>query len=335
MNKTADYRLVNGVIFGLLSLAAFTAAFLLGSSGISIGALIALIKGQAAPSVSTIFFQLRLPRALLAYISGGALSISGACMQGMFKNPMADSYVVGVSSGAALGATVALSLGFTYSFIGFGAVTICAFIGGISAIFVVYSIAQIRGRMTIFSLLLSGVAISSLCSALIYCMMIIFRDKMEHIVMWTMGSFTSASWEKLSIAGPLMLAACLLCGFYARDLNILLQGDEAARHLGVNTPAVRRNLLILTSVAAASAVSVSGIIGFVGLIVPHILRIVYGPDHKRLLPLSFFGGGIFLLMADTLARLIMDSQEIPVGVITALIGVPFFLFLLRRGRKVA
>ncbi len=335
MNQTTDRRLLTGIIFFLLSLGAFIAAFLLGSSGISIGALIALLKGQAEPSVYTIFFMLRLPRALLAFISGGALSISGACLQGMFKNPMADSYVVGVSSGAALGATIALSLGFTYSFFGFGAVTIFAFIGGIGAIFIVYSIAQIKGKMTIFSLLLSGVAISSLCSALIYCMMIIFRDKMEHIVMWTMGSFTSSSWEKLSVAGPLMLAASLLCGFFARDLNIMLQGDEAARHLGVNTPAVRRNLLILTSVASATAVSVSGIIGFVGLIVPHILRIIFGPDHKRLLPLSFFGGGIFLLLADTLARLVLDNQEIPVGVITALIGVPFFLFLLRRGRKTA
>jgi len=157
---------------------------------------------------------------------------------------------------------------------------------------------------------------------------------MEHIVMWTMGSFTSASWDKVGIAVPAMLAASLLCMFFARDLNIMLQGDEAARHLGVDAGRVRRTLIVLTTIAAASAVSVSGIIGFVGLIVPHMLRLVLGPDHRALLPLSFLGGGIFLLIADTLSRLALPNQEIPVGVITAIIGVPFFLFLLRRGRRV-
>lgn len=335
MKKQVTKTALLSIIMFVLGALAFLTAFFFGSSGVSFRELIAFIRGSADASVYTIFFNLRLPRALLAFVSGGALSISGACLQGMFKNPMADSYVVGVSSGAALGATIALVFGFSISWLGFGAVTVFAFLGGIGAIFFVYSIAKIKGKVSTFSLLLSGIAISSLCSALVYCMMIIFRDKMEHIVMWTMGSFSSSSWDKVKVAVPVMIVASLLCSLFARDLNIMLQGDETARHLGVNTGRVRRNLLILTSVAAASAVSVSGIIGFVGLIVPHMLRIISGPDHKKLLPLSFFGGSIFLLVADTLARTVLDSQEIPVGVITALVGVPFFLYLLKRGRKTA
>lgn len=316
-----------------LGIGALLVAFLLGSSGISFSELIALMGGTAQKSVSTIFFDLRLPRALLVLISGGALAISGACLQGMFKNPMADSYVIGVSSGAALGGTIALAFSGALAFLGFGAVAICAFAGALLAVFTVYRLARIKGKVSTFSLLLSGIAVSTLCSALVYCIMILFRDKMEHIVMWTMGSFSSASWDKVTIAVPAMLVASALCLLYAKDLNIMLQGDEAARHLGVDSARVRRNLIIITTVASACAVSVSGIIGFVGLIVPHTLRILLGPDHRRLLPYSFFGGGIFLLICDTLARIVLNGQEIPVGVITAVVGVPFFLFLLRRGKK--
>ena len=317
-----------------LGIAAFLAAFLLGSSGISFSELTDVIGGTAEKSVGIIFFSLRLPRALLAFSSGGALSISGACLQGMFKNPMADSYVIGVSSGAALGATIALAFGTTLAFLGFGAVSILSFLGALLAVLFVYRLSRIKGKVSTFSLLLSGIAVSALASALVYCLMILFRDKMEHIVMWTMGSFSSASWDKAFIALPVMIGASALCLLYAKDLNIMLQGDEAARHLGVDSNGVRRNLIVITTIAAAAAVSVSGIIGFVGLIIPHILRLILGPDHRTLLPYSFFGGGIFLLLADTLARTLLDSQEIPVGVITALIGVPFFLYLLRKGKKV-
>ncbi len=317
-----------------LGIAAFAAAFLFGSSGVSLSGLIELINGTAENNVSIIFFNLRLPRALLAFASGGALSIAGACLQGMFKNPMADSYVIGVSSGAALGATLAIAFGGSMAFLGFGTVTIFAFIGALLSVFIVYNLAKIKGKVSTFSLLLSGIAVSALASALVYCVMILFRDKMEHIVMWTMGSFSSPSWEKVAVVLPVMIVSSALCLFYAKDLNIMLQGDEAARHLGVDSAKVRRSLIIITTLAAAAAVSVSGIIGFVGLIVPHILRLIIGPDHRKLLIYSFFGGGIFLLLADTLARILLDGQEIPVGVITAVIGVPFFLYLLRRGKKV-
>ena len=322
-----------GIIVLMVGIAALALAFLTGSSGISLKALISLLGGQEDAAASTIFFSLRLPRALLALAVGGALSVSGASLQGMFKNPMADSYVVGVSSGAALGATVALTLTFSLPFISFGTITLFAFLGGLAAMFTVYNLARIGGKVSTFSLILSGIAITSLSSALIYCLMIIFRDKMESIILWTMGSFSATGWTEVSIGLPVMLVSSALCWLYSRDLNIMLQGDEAARHLGVNTAAVRRNLLIFASIASAAAVSVSGIIGFVGLVIPHVVRILSGPDHRTLIPLSFISGGVFLLLADTLARNIISGQELPVGVITALVGVPFFLYLLRKGRK--
>ncbi len=335
MNQTNAKKVrLTWIVMVPLGIIAVVSAFLFGSSGVSLSELLALINGSAQPYTATIFFSLRLPRAILALVSGGALGISGACLQGMFKNPMADSYVIGVSSGAALGATIALAFGSALAFLGFGAVSLLAFLFALASVSVVYRLAKVHGKVSAFSLLLAGVAVSTLCSAVVYCIMILFRDKMEHIVMWTMGSFSSASWDKVFVSVPAMLVSSVLCLLFSRDLNIMLQGDEAARHLGVDAGKVRRGLILLTTVATASAVSVSGIIGFVGLIVPHIMRLILGPDHRLLLPVSFVGGGIFLLIADTLSRIVVESQEIPVGVITALIGVPFFLFLLRRGRGV-
>ncbi len=313
-----------------LGAAAFVSAFMFGSSGISLPELMALISGDAQQSTYTIFFDLRLPRALICFVSGGALAICGTCLQGMFKNPMADSYVIGVSAGSAFGAAIAFAFSSYFSFLGFGVVSLFSFFGAILAVAAVYRLAKVYGRISVTSLLLSGIAVSTLCTAFVHCLMIMVRDRMEHIVMWTMGSFSSSSWEKAIIVVPVMLAASALCLPFSRSLNILLLGDEDARHLGVNADNVRRILILLTTIAASAAVSASGIIGFVGLIVPHMLRLLAGPDHKRLLPLSFLGGGIFLLIADTIARVLLKNQEIPIGIITALIGVPFFIFLLRR-----
>lgn len=318
-----------------LTFGAFIIAFLVGSSGTGIKDLYAIIfnTGDAGIAASTIFFKIRLPRSILAYLSGGALSIAGATLQGMFRNPMADSYLLGVSSGAAFGATIAIALGLGTALLGYGTITVFAFAGALLSMFMVYNIARVKKKTSIFSLLLSGIAISAFLSSIIYSIMIIARDKMEQIVMWTMGSFASATWDKLIVSGPVIVVFSAICLLYAKDLNIMLHGDEAARHLGVNTQRVRRNLLVVSTICAAATVSVSGIIGFVGLMIPHTLRLLIGPDHRSLLPFSFFGGGVFLLLADTIARIVIPLQEVPVGVITALCGVPFFLFLLRKGRK--
>ena len=323
------------IILFVLSIISFLAAFLLGSSRVSAKELIAIFNNTAPKSTYIIFFNLRLPRALLSFITGGALSISGACLQGIFKNPMADSYVLGVSSVAALGATIAIAFGLDIAFLGFSAVAIMAFIFALVIILIVYSISKINGKISSFTLLLSGVAMSSLCSAFMFAIMIAFRDKMENIIMWSMGSFSSATWEKLYVGAPVMLITSALCLLYSKDLNIMLQGDEAARHLGVNPDRTKKSLIVITTISVAAAISISGVIGFVGLIIPHIIRLIIGPDHRKLLITSFFAGSVFLLLCDTLARIILYKHEIPVGVITAFVGVPFFLYLLRNGRKLA
>ena len=321
------------VALALLGVAAFACAFLFGSSGISLSDLADVWAGKARESVFIIFFRIRLPRAILCFFSGGALAISGAVLQGMFKNPMADSYVIGVSSGAALGAAVAMAFSVQLAFLGFGAVQVFAFLGALAAVFTVYRLARVHGKVSMFSLLLAGIAISTLSSALVYCLMILFHEKMESIVMGTLGSFSSASFEKVYFSVPILLIGSAACLFFSRDLNILLQGDEAARHLGIEAAKIRRILLFLTTLIVSTVVSVSGIIGFAGLVVPHMIRMIIGPDHRRLLPLSFIGGGVFLLLCDTIARTVSKNQEIPIGVITAMIGVPFFLFLMRTSRR--
>lgn len=317
----------------LLSAAGFVASFFLGSSGVSVKEFAGLLQGNATAAQETIFLQLRLPRALLAYTVGAALAVAGCSLQGVFKNPMADPFVLGISSGAALGATIAMAAGLGITAAGIGGTTFFAFLFALIAIFVVYSLSRIRGKVSTFSLLLSGIALSSLLSAIIYIIMLINRDKMEHIILWNMGSVASATWDKFFVTLPFIVVCSALLMFYAKPMNILLHGDEISQSLGVDSHKVRRNMIILTSLLAAAAVSVSGIIGFVGLMIPHLLRMIIGPDNRKLLPLSFFAGGAYLLIADTIAKIIVPSVEIPVGIITAIFGVPFFIYLLRRGRK--
>lgn len=331
MKRGINWKIVM-VILCVAGIFAFSFAFLFGSSGLGFSDLIDVMAGNARGSVTTVFFKIRLPRAILCFFSGAALAVSGAVLQGLFRNPMADSYVIGVSSGAALGAACAMAFALEATFLGFGAVELFAFAGALAAVFIVYRLARVRGRVSIFTLLLSGIAISTLSSALVYCLMILFHEKMENIVMWTLGSFSSSSFEKVAFAVPLLIAGCAVCMFFGRDLNILLQGDESARHLGVEASKLRRVLLVVTTLLVSVVVSISGIIGFVGLIVPHMVRLTIGPDHKKLLPLSFLGGGVFLLLADTVARTVSENQEIPIGVVTAIIGVPFFLFLMRSSK---
>ena len=314
-------------------IAAFVCAFFVGSSGISVAEFGQILDGTASSTVRNIFLNIRLPRAIGAFLVGAALAVSGCCLQGVFKNPMADPFVLGISSGSALGATIAMTFVIGTSLSGVGTIAIFSFVGALLAIFVVYNMSRIRGKVSTFSLLLSGFAMSALLSALIYLIMLMNRDKMENVIMWNMGSLASMSWDKVCISLPVILVCSMLLMFYAKPLNIMLNGDEVSQSLGVDTHKTRRNMLILTSLLAAVAVSVSGIIGFVGLMVPHMLRMVAGPDNKRLLPLCFVGGGAYLLVCDIIARVVLRGQELPVGIVTAILGVPFFIFLLRRGRK--
>ena len=295
-----------------------------------------LISGTSNAEV--ILFKIRLPRALLSYLVGGGLAVAGCCLQGVFKNPMADSHILGVSAGAGFGAAACIALGiggasFGIAALGLGSVAVCALLGGILAVMLVTQFARVGSRTSVSALLLSGVAVSSLFTALTSGIMILHRESMEQVVFWTLGSFSAASFEKVRFAALCILPCSALCMLFARPLNIMLLGEEDARMLGVDTARTTRVLIILTTLLAAGCVSVSGIVGFVGLMLPHILRLMTGPDHRLLLPCSFLGGGVFLCLADMLARSLFPPLEIPVGVLSAIFGVPFFLYLLRRQGK--
>lgn len=320
------------LILLVLCLALLVVAFLVGSSGISVGEFIALIRGEAPSSVATVFLSLRLPRAVGALLVGAALSLSGCTLQSVFRNPMADPFVLGISAGAALGAAVAMSFGETTTAVGSSLAAFLSFVFALLTIAAVYAVARVRGRVSTFSLLLSGFAMSSLLSALLSMIMILHRDKMEQVVMWTMGSLTAMSWEKVWVILPLIGVCAAVLLFYGRTLNVMLGGDESAESLGIDTHRTRRNVLILTSLLSAAAVSVSGVIGFVGLMVPHLLRLASGPDNRTLMPLSLAGGAGYLLFCDILARTVVPGRELPVGVVTAILGVPFFIVLLHRSR---
>ncbi|HBU12923.1 MAG TPA: iron ABC transporter [Clostridiales bacterium] len=312
---------------------AFVCAFFVGSSGVSFEAFTSLLDGTASVATQNIFLNIRLPRAIGAFAVGAALAVSGCALQGVFKNPMADPFVLGISSGASLGATIAMVFFSGMTLFGTGMITAMSFACALLAMFLVHSIARVRGKVSTFSLLLSGFAVSALLTAVVYLLMILNRDKMEQVILWNMGSLSSISFTKLSVALPILAVCSALLMLHARPLNIMLNGEEVSESLGVNTQKTTRNLLILTALLSATAVAMSGIIGFVGLMIPHLLRLIVGPDHKKLMPLSLVLGGVFLLACDIVARVARPGQELPVGVITALVGVPFFIFLLRGGRR--
>ncbi|WP_350342817.1 iron chelate uptake ABC transporter family permease subunit [Proteinivorax tanatarense] len=281
----------------------------------------------------TIIWQIRLPRIVLAGLVGMSLSVVGATFQGMFKNPMADPYVVGVSSGAALGATIAIVIGIEKTFAGIGLINLMAFLGAIATVLVVYNIARVGTKVPVTALLLAGIAISAMLSSIISVMMIFNRDKIESIVFWVMGSVAAASWQQVITLLPVVIIGSILVYFYAKDLNLIMVGEESAKTLGVETDKTKKILLVTSSLMIAFTVSVSGIIGFVGLIVPHGVRMLLGPDHRILIPFSALGGAIFLIISDTLARTLVSPTEIPVGAVTAIFGSPYFLYLLYKTKK--
>ena len=280
-----------------------------------------------------IVFQVRLPRIILAVIVGGGLAMAGATYQGLLQNSMADPYIIGVSAGASLGATIAILLRTRYINLGLSFVTLLAFLGAVLTIFLVYNIARVGGRVPIGTLLLAGVAVSSFFSALVSFLMVVANQSMPEIVYWMMGSLSGRSWNHVKASLPYLALGGLVVLFYSRELNILLVGEETAQNLGVNVEQVKAVLLIAGSLMAAAAVSVSGVIGFVGLIIPHSVRIITGPDHRILLPAAGLVGAVFLVIADTAARTILAPAELPVGVITAVTGAPFFVYLLRRQKQ--
>lgn len=276
---------------------------------------------------------LRLPRAILAFLSGAGLAAVGSTMQSLFRNPMAEPGVLGISSGAGLGATIAIIIGFGDTVFGLGTTAVAAFIGALVTVLIVYNISRTGSRVSQTVLILAGMAISFMNSAIIQLLMIFRRDRMDYIMMWTMGSFTTAGWNKILILLPFLIVGLTILLTHTRHLNVISTGEETAKSLGIEVEKTKKILLAVCSVVTAACVATGGIIGFVGLIIPHVLRLLVGSDQKYLMPYSIVGGAAFLVMCDTLARIVAPPAEIPVGAITAVFGSPFFLALLIRGKR--
>ncbi|AHF99458.1 cobalamin import system permease BtuC [Halostagnicola larsenii XH-48] len=279
---------------------------------------------------------LRLPRIALAATVGFALAAAGTVMQGFFRNPLADPSIIGVSSGAAAGAVAAIAFP---TLIPFGGLHLAAFVGALGTAFLVYAIATDGGRTPVATLLLAGVAVQAFLGAAISYMLVYSGDDLREATIWMMGHLQNSSWGDVAFALPISLIGVLVLGGFTREMNVLLLGEEDAQHLGVNVERTKLLLLALASIVTAAGVAVAGVIGFVGLVVPHIMRLLVGPDHRILLPTSALAGASFLVATDTIARLDSVSLPlgiefgmpvVPVGIVTAALGAPFFLFLLTR-----
>jgi iron complex transport system permease protein len=284
----------------------------------------------------TIVLQIRLPRVIGGALVGAALATAGVLFQGLLRNPMADPYIIGTSAGSALGATVAMLLPVSTAFLGFGMVPVLAFAGALSTVFLVYYLARVGGRTPVVSMLLAGFVVSAMLTALMFLMITIsdtLHSRFASVYGFLMGGISVSGWGQIAVAGPIILVGIVVARLWSFRLNAFALGEEGAAHVGVEVERNKALFLALGSVLTAAAVSISGLIGFVGLVIPHALRLVLGPDHRILIPASALAGAGFLVIADLLARTVASPRELPVGIITALIGAPVFLYLLRRSGK--
>jgi cobalamin transport system permease protein len=287
-----------------------------------------------APAVGVILFELRIPRVLLAVVVGSGLAAAGAVFQALFRNPLADPAIIGVSSGAALGAIVAI-LATGSAFAGGVVVPAAAFAGAFVTGLAVYRLARMGPAVHTATLLLAGVAVAAVISAVIALALTFSGERVRSIYFWLLGGLSARGWDALATAGPPVALGVVAALATSGNLNLVVLGEERAAQLGLDVERFKRLALATGALLAAATVAVAGVIGFVGLMTPHLLRLVMGADHRRLLPASVLGGAVFMVLADLAARTLRAPEEIPVGAVTALLGGPFFLYLLRRGRKEA
>jgi iron complex transport system permease protein len=295
------------------------------------------IDGAVDDTVSAILFQVRLPRVLMGFLVGGTLAIVGATLQALLRNALADPYVLGVSSGAALGVALAMLLGMGSIIAMIPVLPLWGFAGGLMALILIYRLAQSHGRLPIHSLLLAGVILNAMLTAVImFITSIMDPARSAGLMAWLMGSLTVQNWSSLAGIAAYVIIGGLLLLCQAPALNVLTQGEDTARSLGIDTERLKRRLYVLTALLTGVVVSVSGMIGFIGMVIPHAVRMAIGSDHRLLMPASAFVGGMFMVLSDTVARTAFAPAEIPVGVVTALAGGPFFLYLLlwRKDRMV-
>ena len=336
-------RLAIVVLVGVL-LVAMTLSMTTGASGASawtiIGSWFGVVPDSDVAMIRdhAVIYNIRLPRMLLGVMIGAALAVSGLLMQGLFRNPLADPGLVGVSAGAGLGAVGIIVLGTTMlapltALLGMYSLQIASFAGGLITTFILYRVATRSGETAIATMLLAGIAIGALAGALTGVMVYVATDaQLRDLTFWGLGSLSGANWTKIMASGPIIVLSLLTSAFLAKGLNALTLGEATAAHLGV--PVQRFKLVTIVAVAGATgaSVAVSGGIGFVGIVVPHLLRLVIGPDHKYLLPATALLGASFLLLADCISRVIVAPAELPIGIVTAAFGGPFFLWILLRRR---
>ena len=298
------------------------------------------IASTSAETVSSqsksILLDIRLPRILLALLVGAALASTGVVMQGLFRNPLADPSLIGVSGGASVGASLMIvsASAVTASTTGLSLVAMGAFVGGFIATLLVYRVATSNLGTSVTTMLLAGIAIGALAGAF-NSLLSYFSDNqmLRQISVWQMGNLSAANWTKVSIMSVVVVIFILLLPTHTKALNALLLGESEARHLGIDVQRVKRKLILLTALGVGVSVAVAGLIGFIGLVIPHVIRLLIGPDHRWLIPASALGGAFLLLVADTIARIIVLPAELPTGILTALIGAPFFVALLIHQRR--
>ena len=339
--RGAGARVVGFALVLLASAAALSAALLVGPAHISLGEVVAAVGRRLVgrvgpvPWQDTVVVSVRLPRALVGFLVGAGLGVTGAALQGLFRNPLAEPGVLGISSGASLGAVVAIVLHLASRTV--WSLPACAFLGAAGDALLVFAVAARRGRGRLFTgtLLLVGVAVAALNISLttfVLSLALSSYDAGRQVQYWLLGGLEGRTWDHLLLGGPAVLVGAAVIAAHARDLDALLLGETAAQSVGVDVPRVRLRLVLATSLVVGAAVAVAGPIGFVGLLVPHIVRLAVGPTHRALVPLSFFAGGAFLVIADVVARTVIAPAQIPVGVVTAVVGAPVFLALLVRKR---
>lgn len=326
----------------VLVLVAIIIAVSVGSTQISLSTTFSIILNKLpfvsiAPTwdgpIETAILDIRMPRAILAGITGAALAVAGATYQGLFRNPLADPYLIGVSQGAALGAVIGFLIPLSGSAWSLNIVPVFAFVGGLGAVFLVYSLGKVGKTLPMTTLILAGVALGAFLTAITSYLLITSGESLHGLYAWLMGGFSSPRWSQVWVALPFVTAGALFICLYGRPLNVMQFDEEQAQQLGIDVEKTKRVLLVAATLITAAAVSFGGIIGFVGIIIPHAVRLIWGPDFRFLLPLSIVCGAIFLIIADLLARTLMSPMEIPLGIVTAFFGAPFFLYLLRRKKR--
>ena len=333
---------MGGAVLGLLILTGALVSLSLGPVHIPFSHVASIVlafvgfdAGEFTRTEQLVIEQIRLPRIVVGASVGMALGVAGATMQGLFRNPMADPGIIGVSAGGAVGAVVAIATGAAGLY--FLALPAFAFVGALAATFLVYGIAAVGGHFSMATLLLAGVAVNAFLGAIVSAIIILLpnNEALREILFWLAGGLDSRSWEHVRISAPLILGGAAVVMLMARDLNLLMLGDDEARSMGVRVGYARTLLLTAAALATGAAVAVSGTIAFVGLVTPHVLRLVMGPDHRVLIPMSALGGAVFVILADTVARTVIQPAEFRVGVLTAFVGAPFFILLLIKNKRQA